>query len=172
MGDELLMNQRTLPSPVLDESSTTVKELPGTIFCQEGLQCSQEETLAEYFCHECKSYQCSQCESFLHSTKELKQHKRKKIHSTDISVCKLWCKPKNVVTLFCQQCNMEMCGECDSKMHQGGRKNHTRVTAGSSAALSRDDEVKLKGQLKEIASGSPIQSFLLVNNNEELLVRF
>ena len=167
MGEELLTAEKDFSVP--GENSRNSRELPKAKLCQEGLQCRQD-TCAEYFCTDCESYQCSQCEAFLHCTNVLKQHNRRKIQHGSVSVCKLWCKPKNTVAVYCKQCDMDVCVECDSKMHQGGRKEHIRVASSPSSALSGDDTKSMKVKVKEKEGGETFRSFLLVNNNEELLV--
>ena len=133
---------------------------PGMQLCQEGLNC--EGSIAEFLCQDCGTYQCSRCESLLHSTRELKLHSRKRLPGSS-RPCELWCHPKNVVSVHCKQCSMDMCAECDSKMHQGRRREHSRV------------ELKVAAQREGAKNGlsPPVQtSFLLVNDKEDIMVRF
>ena len=149
---------------VQDLSSAHAGGEGGKQLCQEGLNC--EGGSAEFLCQECGTYQCSRCESLLHSTRELKLHSRKRLSGGN-RPCELWCHPKNVVSVHCKQCSMDMCAECDSKMHQGRRREHTRV------------ELKVVPSVVDPRKGTksslspPAQtSFLLVNDKEEIMVRF
>ena len=130
--------------------------------CQENIRCAQGE-VANFYCQECLTYQCSSCEVFLHSTRELKVHLRHSISSEcailsrkRTKVCKLWCSPKNGVSVTCQQCEMDLCKECDDKMHQGRRQGHLRHRYVAADTVIEPETSQ--------------SSHLLVNAKEELLV--
>ena len=110
--------------------------------CQEGLSCEQGAR-ADIYCEDCTTYQCTQCDSLLHATRELKQHTRNSLHtrqqfsfvssneSVKVYFCELWCSPKQSAEVYCQECHVDMCLECDAKIHQGRhRVGHVRVGIG------------------------------------------
>ena len=127
--------------------------------CQEGISCV--EGRASYFCRECGTYQCESCQADLHSSRGLQKHSRTVLGGETVATCELWCSPRCPVSVLCRQCGVEMCSECDRKMHrQGGRKDHVRVGVwpeqSSTEHLSRPE--------------SDVTSFLLVNDKEQIMV--
>ena len=128
--------------------------------CQEGISCVEGK--ASYFCRECGTYQCETCQADLHSSRGLQKHSRTVLGGETVATCELWCSSGCPVSVLCRQCGVEMCSECDRKMHrQGGRKDHVRagVWPGQSSIerLPRPE--------------SDVTSFLLVNDKEQIMVR-
>lgn len=136
-----------------DEGQCHVRETT----CQEGLSCVGGK--ASYYCQECGTYQCEACQANLHSSRGLQKHSRTRLGSEGERVCELWCSPKALVSVYCQQCGVGMCRVCDIRMHQAGRKDHVR------------EEMRPKKRTSQGLTAAPeASSFLLVDDMEQIMV--
>ncbi len=72
-----------------------------------------KETIASFYCPECKKYICDICESF-HSSFE-PHHKIKKQFVSNNDICPIHKNEKK--TFYCQECEQDLCKECINQIH-------------------------------------------------------
>lgn len=120
--------------------------------CQELAACSGDQ--AEFYCRDCETYQCAPCEGMLHASSQFASHKRQVCLSDQDSscsesleaTCTLFCNAKNKASVYCAQCGIVLCAECDSVAHQNVLCDHTRsdippdLIRGSSFLLVDEEE--------------------------------
>ncbi|XP_064621754.1 zinc finger FYVE domain-containing protein 1-like isoform X2 [Lineus longissimus] len=98
-------------------------------FCEEKFACDGVRTEATFTCDECGTGQCAACEAKLHDISKFRYHDRKKIEvPPDHLLCQNFsCSERNYADLSCEECKLNFCFFCDSKLHAVGRKkNHKR----------------------------------------------
>ena len=121
--------------------------------CQEQAVCEGDQ--ANFYCHDCETYQCSSCEGMLHASSQFLTHERQPVVPSDEdsacqepleATCTLFCSAKNKASVYCSQCGIVLCAECDMIVHQSTRHDHTRsdippdLIRGSSFLLIDEDE--------------------------------
>ncbi len=72
-----------------------------------------KETIASFYCPECKKYICDICESF-HSSFE-PDHKIEKQFISNNDICPIHKNEKK--TFYCQECQEDLCKECLNQIH-------------------------------------------------------
>ena len=72
-----------------------------------------KETIASFYCPECKKYICDICESF-HSSFE-PDHKIQKQFVSNNDICPIHKNEKK--TFYCQECQQDLCHECLKQIH-------------------------------------------------------
>ena len=115
-------------------SSTIGKRLQKSrsskLYCQEKFACQGERVEAEFGCEECATVQCGNCEAKLHEIAKFVYHDRKRLQPPQPeSLCQLGCEDRNYADVRCENCALNFCYDCNSKMHNSGkRKLHKRIS--------------------------------------------
>lgn len=131
--------------------------------CEENFTC--QGAAATISCLDCGTLQCHACDDFFHVGK-LASHTRREILSKPL-LCERECD--KIATVRCDQCGVKLCEECNKLLHVG-KKRSNHVTAKLSV-----EETTVARQITEEnveEEESKHNSFLLVNDKEELMVSY
>ena len=123
--------------------------------CQEQAACDGDQ--ADFYCQDCEAYQCASCEGMLHASAQFSIHKRQAVFESEEdserqepleATCTLFCGARNKASVYCSQCGIVLCAECDTVVHQGARCDHTRsdippdlIRAPSFLLIDEDEQI-------------------------------
>ncbi|XP_065260475.1 zinc finger FYVE domain-containing protein 1 [Emys orbicularis] len=162
-------------------AQTAEKGLNTVLLCQESYVCSGTDE-AVFECDECGTLQCQRCEEELHRQERLRNHERTRIRPGHVPYCDN-CKGANGNTMHnnatgsrqraamrCQMCKINLCVECQKRMHAGGNKRKHPITVYHSSKPQEEEEEGMDEETKRRRMTEKVASFLLVDETEEIQV--
>lgn len=94
---------------------------------------------AKFKCNNCGTYQCEVCEKLLHQYINYRNHERTKLKQiSNHLICDFNCEDKNLADIYCQDCNLKFCFDCDFMVHST-RKKHTKQPFVEQVGLDLND---------------------------------
>ena len=125
--------------------------LRGQLGCEEHMKGGNSEPASLpqvlYYCEQCKTHQCTECCRRIHS--KLRGHDFTEVQpagdtsegTEDTQGCELWCEGKNRAEIWCEQCGVRACTQCDDRLHtsdKSKRRDHARESLFDMELSARD----------------------------------
>ena len=138
----------TLSTSSQNPSSKYRKSRSSVVFCKEKYACLDEKARAEFECEDCKTSQCADCEQKLHQLPKFVYHDRRKRQPPPADqLCQgnlPNCTDSNFADVTCESCQLNLCFDCDTRVHQKLKKLHKRnpfikVLPGHSGSLGLNE---------------------------------